>query len=60
MGCGRNTVKIERGDVFGMIEHGPKLFGVALKFGFGEVEPSEIGNFGDIIASEAGGHRRPS
>ena len=57
MSCRWDTVEVERGDIFGVIKHGPELLGVALKFSVGEVEPSEIGHFGDIVASKTGGHR---
>jgi hypothetical protein len=43
-----------------VIKHRTELLGVSLEFGFGEVEPSEIGDFGDIVASETSGHGQAS
>jgi hypothetical protein len=56
----RNPVEVERRDIFGVIKHRTELLGVSLEFGFGEVEPSEIGDFGDIVASETSGHGHAS
>jgi hypothetical protein len=51
----RYPVEVERRDVFGVVKHCTELLGVSLEFGFGEIEPSEIGDFGDIVASETSG-----
>jgi hypothetical protein len=39
-----------------VIKHRSELLGVALEFGFCEIQPSEIGNFGDVVAGETSGH----
>ena len=56
----RNSVEIERRDVFGVVKHRTELLGVSLEFGLGEIEPSEIGDFGDIVVSETSGHGEAS
>jgi hypothetical protein len=56
----RNPVEVERRNVFGVLKNRTELLGVSLEFGFGEIEPSKIGDFGDIVASETSGHGETS